>query len=53
MAHKKTCAICNTEYIVSRFDRQDPYVCQKKDCQKFWKSARGQMVMAHKTKYHR
>lgn len=51
MAHKKTCAICGREWYVSKFDRQDPYVCRSVDCQHFWKSARGKMVTKHKTKY--
>lgn len=49
MAHRKTCAICELEYIVSKFDRQDPYVCQ--DCVKWLRTRKGKTVANHKTKY--
>lgn len=46
MTVTKTCAICGKEYYVSRFDRQDPYVC--KDCAKWLKTRKGKTVTRNK-----
>ena len=48
MATTKKCAICDVEWIVSRLDKQDPYVCQA--CTKWMKTRRGKTVRRNKEK---
>lgn len=48
MAITKKCAVCGKEWFVSKFDKQDPYVCT--NCVKWLNTRKGKTVMRNKNK---